>query len=53
MTKEKYSVAFSELYFLISKMHKTNRNKIAKEFIDFLERNKDNNYSPKGISFSF
>ena len=52
MTKERYSIAFSELIYIINNMSKTNREKIPEEFITFLEENKDKNYVPENISLS-
>ena len=52
MTKERYSIAFSELIYIINNMSKANRDKIPEEFIEFLKQNKDESYVPQNISLS-
>ena len=52
MTKERYSIAFSELIYIINNMSKVNRDKIPEEFIEFLKQNKNENYVPQNISLN-
>lgn len=53
MNQVAYKIAFSEVFFLINKMQEENKNKISKNFISFLENNKDNSYVvPNNISLN-
>lgn len=42
--EEQYRQAFAEVLYIIDSLDSSNKNKISKKFIDFLERNKSNNY---------
>lgn len=50
MNQIAYKNAFSEVLFLINQMHEENKNKISKNFLDFLKENQNNEYIPTGIS---
>lgn len=44
--EERYKNAFSEVYLIIENMHPNIRNKINAKFIEFLKKNKNDNYIP-------
>lgn len=50
MNQIAYKNAFSEVLFLINQMHEENKNKISKNFLEFLKENQNNEYVPKDIS---
>ena len=44
--EERYKNAFSEVYLIIENMHPNIRNKFNAKFIEFLKKNKNDNYIP-------
>ncbi len=44
MNHTAYKEAYCEVLYIINNMHKENRNKISKKFIDFLENKKSSEY---------
>lgn len=52
MTKERYSIAFSEISYIINNMSIENREKISEDFIQLIENNKNKEYIPENISLN-
>lgn len=50
--EERYKNAFSEVYLIIENMHPNIKEKISIKFIEFLRKNKNDNYIPDPLKIN-
>ena len=50
--EERYKNAFSEVYLIIENMHPNIKEKISIKFVEFLRKNKNDNYIPDPLKIN-